>query len=172
MQDGPEPASQKCPSTTAAMCAPPDPRASVSGTTWLRSQGFYIQTMSRRALFPAAVGGGFRTVSMTVPPIAPSRPDLLLQEGNPGKPSRPGPQTQTTDHGCPWAPQQPTSSILGRVRGSAGCSSTTSHNDGGTRTTPNPPGSTPPEQNKMGKETQTQAQKDIEPNIYTKYYSF
>lgn len=130
--------------------------------------------MSRRALLLAALGGGFRT--WLVPHITLSHPDPLLQEGAPEKPSWPGPQTQTTDHRprVPLGMRQPTFGILGRVRGGSGCSSTASHDDrrGGNPPTPSPPGSTPPEQNKMENETQRQAQKDIKPNIYTKYYSF
>lgn len=171
MQDGPERASQKCPSMTAATRAPPDPRMSVPGTTWLWSQGFYIQTMSRRALFLAAVGSGFRTWlsdaaahhSTSPRPPPPRRsPQETIETWLPNTDHRPRVSLATVT----------ANSILGRVWGGTGCSSTSSHDDESTRTTPSPPGSTPPEQNKMEKETQTQAQKDIKPNIYTKYYSF
>lgn len=147
-------------------------RMSASGTTWLWSQGFYIQTMSCRALFPAALGGGFRT--WLIPHIAPSHPDPLLQEGAPGKPLCPGPQTQTTDHGCPWACDSRPSAFWGGSRVARGAPAPQATTMGGGATPQHPALPARPHRSKTRweNETRRQAQKDIKPTIYTKYYSF
>lgn len=141
------------------MCPSPGP---------LGYQGFYMQMMSHRALFLAAACGGFRTwlsdsathhsISLRLPP-----PEKSPQEATATWPPN-------TDH-RPRVTLGITTAYLwhsGEGPGGMGCSS---QDDGCTcmmliLTQPRP------SRTRWIKETQTQAQKDIKPNIYTKYYSF